>query len=371
MNTADLYQDGLSDSDLFIRKWQLTLTGSGGASWTVSDSEAGSSASGGDSTINETIRIVFRTRQVSVSSRGSMDVIVYNLRIADIKQVQLYNQVELRAGYKTGRYGTIFKGTIIYFKIGREQTLVDTYLMIRAQDGDIPYNMATVMLSHSAGTSLKTVVNAVAKTITDLGATLGKVVGVAEGTLLRARVSVGQSLDVLLNHNQTFIQNATLNIFDPKLDFTIGDTVKYDSLHGLVGMPEATSNGVEFTALINPTLQVRGTVIIDQKDINQFAPGDTSGEDTGGGFGVFGPGIGVQTWFANTAADGRYTVLKVEHEGDSRGKPWYSHVTCWVSGQGPTPGVDPNLLPFFNLGPTAGQLTAGGGIQSAEADLGL
>ena len=69
---SDLYNSGPSDSDLFMRKWQLTLSGAGGASWTLSDSNAGSAESGGDSTIQDSMRLVFQTRQVSTSRFGAL-----------------------------------------------------------------------------------------------------------------------------------------------------------------------------------------------------------------------------------------------------------------------------------------------------------
>src|SRR5581483_9032865 len=113
----DPYQSGPADSDLFLRKWSLTLMGANNQSWTLTDSDATRPVSGGTSTIQDAPRMVFQTRQTSTSSRGSLDVTVYTLPQQNLNNLtKLYNRIILRAGYQKGRYGTIFDGTVIYYK---------------------------------------------------------------------------------------------------------------------------------------------------------------------------------------------------------------------------------------------------------------
>lgn len=354
--TGDLYQDGPSNSDQFIRKWELKLQGSGGT-WVISDSTSNSSASGGDSTIQEALRIRFKTRQVNISTRGSLEVTIYNLKMQDLSSLKnLYNRITLSAGYQKGRFGIIFDGTIIKFKQGREQDLTDTYLTLWAQDGDFPYNLATINTSYKAGSTVRDMVNDAVKSFTALGATLGKLINIPEVKLPRGFVAYGMALDKILDyHLQTYINNGKLYIYDPSKAFTVGEPITYNSMSGLVGMPEVTSNGVEFDCLLNPTIQIRGQINIDQKDINQFAAGSTPNVVAGGSTGVQGPAYQQFDWFTNVAADGQYTVFVIEHTGDSRGNPWYTHCVCWPLGQEFGPGTN---LPYFNLGPTEQQITA-------------
>ena len=36
-------------------------------------------------------------------------------------------------------------------------------------------------------------------------------------------------------------------------------------------------------------------------------------------------------YYVATEADGNYIALVIDHEGDTRGQPWYSHLTCLAS----------------------------------------
>ena len=108
-------------------------------------------------------RIRFNTINADVESPNSCTIRVYNLAHDTVKSIRgEFSSVVLNAGYEGGSYGTIFKGTIKQFKIGRENN-IDSYLDIFASDGDIAYNQGIVNASLAAGaTPLKTAQTAAA-----------------------------------------------------------------------------------------------------------------------------------------------------------------------------------------------------------------
>jgi hypothetical protein len=91
---------------------------------------------------------------------------------------------------------------------------------------------------------------------------------------------------------------------------------------GMIGYPRATNQGILVTCLLNPAIKVAGLIRINNKDINQTnAPGGSTA--------IFGfPTPKSKDFIAFATADGIYRVIVREHEGDSRGEPWYTNLTC-------------------------------------------
>lgn len=356
----DIYQNGPSTSDQFLRKWSLTLIGSGGE-WTISDSNAAGALSGGSAgPIADPLRITFQTRQISTSSRGTLEATIFNLSLSHPASGlnKLYNRVVLRAGYQTGRFGIIFDGTIVGWHQGRTPGLTETYLKILGGDGDFPYNVATVNMSTNKNVQAKDMVQNVAKQMVAVGAILGKVVGISTTKLIRTAVHYGMAADALRKYTNMFIDNGTLNLVQYGHQFQSGETVNINANSGLIGMAEINSaNGVDFDCNLNPTLQVYSQVVIDNKDINT-ATGTTSNipgttNQTEGAVPTYGQRPG---FFVDPSADGTYTALVIEHSGDSRGNEWQTHVKAWPNGTSPTP--DTTIFQGYGLDPSKAQVKA-------------
>ncbi len=60
----------------------------------------------------------------------------------------------MQAGYESGAYGIIFKGTIKRIKTGRESA-IDSFLEIMAADADEAFNFAFVNKTLAAGATLQ------------------------------------------------------------------------------------------------------------------------------------------------------------------------------------------------------------------------
>jgi hypothetical protein len=367
----DLYQSGPATSDQFIRRWELTINGASGQTWTVSDSANVDMVDGGTTTVQDALRIEFQTRQGHVPTMGTAEITVYNLPLNGLRnQVKQFNEVILKAGYNSGQYGVIFKGQIRQFKVGRSTTFTETFLHLSCQDGYIPTTQAVVSGNAAAGSNAKEVVDTLVKTMTANGATAGKVLDISTTPFIRGVVLFGQTHDELTTFGQVNVNNGVVDVFKPTTTFPAGSIAEINAATGLVGMAETTDSGVEFTVLLNPKLQVNGTVHINESSINQDATGNPLGQPQGptqGGAPVAGNPLGqtlVQGptnqvgWFADTSADGKYTIWILEHSGDSRGNPWYTRVTSIALGGTPLnqrvlqSGAYMNL----NIGPTPKQI---------------
>ncbi len=112
------------------------------------------------------------------------------------------------------------------------------------------------------------------------------------------------------------IENGKL-VFTSNTGYQPGEAVVLNSQTGMVGIPEATTNGIEVSALLNPNIKIGTRVQIDNASINQTQINQQ-------GF----PTYTDLTFVANTSADGFYRALVVSHSGDSRGNDWYTKMTC-------------------------------------------
>lgn len=340
---SDLYNDGPSSSDQYLRRWALTVSGPGG-SLVLSDSNATGAQDGGTSTIDDALRITFRTRQATLSTRGNAEITVFNIDLKAIgTQIREFNTATLQAGYQGGQYGTIFKGEIRTWKIGRDPSFTETYLKLDVQQDMMTYGQAIVNATLPAGTTAEKAVKSAVNAMVPWGAAVGKIFGFSTEQTSRAITQVGMALDEVLTHGQIYGENGTTNAYHPSAkQSTTGGDIEINAGTGLVGMAEQTANAIEFTCLLNPKLMLQGIVHIDNTELNQINAGtgtETPSTSALGATQVEGPGIGQFSWFANQNADGRYTVWVIEHSGDSRGNDWYSHVQAWSADGAPSPGV--------------------------------
>lgn len=141
--------------------------------------------------------------------------------------------------------------------------------------------------------------------------------------------------------NQWSVQNGKLQVVE-KMGFLPGEAVVLDARSGLVNVPEANQGGVFAVCL--PKIKVRGLVKINNADINTSKPAAANTTVLQQGY----PGYTGQNFFASTAADGVYTVLYIEHSGDTRGNEFYTKLMMLLtdpSAQAITPAQLAQLPP--------------------------
>jgi len=207
-----------------------------------------------------------------------------------------------------------------------------------AADGDIAFNNTFVNKTLAAGSTQKdkaqVYVDAAKKSGGITGADLTALQGTG-GVIPRGQVLFGLGVAQLNDVAQTtntswFIEDGILK-FASNTGFLAGQAVVLNSQTGMVGIPEATNNGVEVAALLNPNIKIGTRVQIDNASINQTQ--NIGGVERG----AF-PGFNDFTFFANVTNDSFYRVLVLSHIGDSRGTEWYTRMVCLALDSSAAPG---------------------------------
>jgi hypothetical protein len=282
------------------------------------------------------MHIKFHVEGMSFDRPKSAVIRVYNL--AASTQATIKNEfqaVMLQAGYENGAYGVIFQGTIKRIRTGRESA-VDTFLEIMAADGDLAFNNSYVNKALAAGSTLLDKAQAGADAMQKSGGitssnmqalqAFGGIVPAPRGQVLFGLASELLN-DVASSTNTSwFIENGVLT-FVSNTGYLPGTAVVLNSQTGMVGIPEATNNGIEVAALLNPNIKIGTQVQIDNASINQT-------QINSQGF----PSYTDITFVANTTNDGFYKVLVVTHLGDSRGNEWYTKMACFALDASAAPG---------------------------------
>ena len=107
--------------------------------------------------------------------------------------------------------------------------------------------------------------------------------------------------------------------FHDLTDTLAGKAIVLTSQTGMIGVPEATQQGIEVRCLLNPLIQTGTRIQLDNKSINTTRNNLVTGTYSGD-----------FQFFANTSDDGVYCVLVAEHEGDTRGHgdDWLTKITA-------------------------------------------
>ncbi|CAB4149476.1 hypothetical protein UFOVP558_2 [uncultured Caudovirales phage] len=264
------------------------------------------------------LRIKFNVKRSDTMTPNTADIRVYNLEEKTALQIKKeFNRVILQAGY-AGNYGVIFQGNIKQVIIGRESA-TDTFIDIVAGDGDRAYNFAIVNQTIAAGASASDQVNAATNAMAPKGVTAGNVGDMPTEKLPRGKVMYGNARTYLRDVAQS--SDKSWSIQDEKVTFVSkksylpGERVVLTSKTGMIGTPQQTNEGVNVKCLLNPMIKIATRVQIDNKSIERYKIN-----------------LAVPNSPANIpaplTADGVYYVLVIEHEGDTRGVPWYSTMIC-------------------------------------------
>ncbi|MBB3004355.1 hypothetical protein FHX57_006737 [Paraburkholderia tropica] len=275
-------------------------------------------------------RFTFRTTNSDAQTPNTLYVRVYNLSPQTVAKIGTeFGTVTLQAGYETGNFGIIFQGSIKQTTTGRERN-VDSYVDIWGADGDEWSNFSVISQSIVAGQTPKQVITAITGAASSNGTppikfaddANGLIAGSAAGTaqaLSRGKVLFGMSRDYARDWANKYgfrwsIQNGQF-VLVPVTGYRPGEAVVLSSTTGLIGVPEATQDGVRARALLNPLIRIGCLVQIAQSDINQIT---TQQQGLS-----YSPAIATVV----TAA-GFYRVMVAEFSGDTRGQDWYVDMIC-------------------------------------------
>ena len=243
-----------------------------------------------------------------------------------------YKHIVVDAGYQDG-HGVIFQGNITQAIYGRESA-TDTLLTVYAGDGDHAHNYATVNTTFPPGSTPQQHFNAALQAMQPMGVSQGFVgVDLSTPTYPRAVTLFGMARDVLSNIAK--FKQATVSYQQEQVTMVQngqsapGGAIVLNSQTGLIGVPTQTIQGIMARCLINPSIKIHTQVQINQADImGGAAPITTTDPNAELG----------QSMLAPIAADGLYTVYKVDVNGDTRGNPWYQDLAMIATNVTPNVG---------------------------------
>jgi hypothetical protein len=346
--------------DQYLRKWSLSLGKApiaknggninapgyhGGVGVRVVEDAFGQGVGDAEMITTETagmdFRMTFKIRHADSNTPGTAEIRIYNLSNTTAnKYIREMSTVVLSAGYIHGHFGVIFRGIIKQYKKGRESA-TDSYLDIYAADGDIAYRNTRLAEVFEAGHDGDKWQSDIAKAFANGSAlTVGELQAVGAATTMsglgpttfRGGIMWGLPLDEGREFQRTTghqfsIQNNVLQSIKSSA-YKQGDVVIINSGTGMIGSPEVTEGGITVTCLLNPNVYVKQRVQLDNKTLNQFfLPGDDP--DKAHSFvSTYGAYTMLPVPYAATNADGKYAILMIDHEGDTRGQAWYTHLTC-------------------------------------------
>lgn len=284
--------------------------------------------SGGQALDLSAFHIRFDVAAADVETPNNATIRVYNLSDATVLKIRgEFSQVVLNAGYENGNYGVIFQGSIKQFRIGRESNTTK-YLDILASDGDIGYNSGTVNTTLAKGTTQKDQVEVCTKAMVgDVQADFSKLfIDKQHVPNLRGTVLWGMANARMRNCASTLdaswsIQNGVVTIIN-KTGYDPNQTVELNAMTGLIGLPEQTDGGLMIRCLLNSRLRVGGSVRINNSFVNQILQQNPDAAPV-----AYNSRTALQP-IAPLSPDGVYRIFVIEHEGDTRGQPWYSNLIC-------------------------------------------
>jgi hypothetical protein len=262
---------------------------------------------------------------------------VINLDDSTAQQIKSeFQSVVLQAGYENGNFGIIFQGTIIRIRKGRLSN-TDTFVDILAANLDAILNYGIVNKTVAAGASLQNRIQAIQSSVNSSPVAQGTAGALKQGmqfgnipnsfgtggVLPRGKVMFGLASE----HLNTVADSAgavwsvgpdgVIN-FHELTGYLPGEAVVLNYQTGLVGVPAATTQGIEVKCLLNPLIKAGTRIQLNNADLT------TTSNQYAAGF----PGYSDFQFFANTSTDGTYMVLVVEHEGDTRdlGESWVTNI---------------------------------------------
>ena len=268
------------------------------------------------------MHITFQVSAADVDRPPCAVIKIFNLSDETSNAIEKeFTAVTLQAGYEYANFGVIFQGTIMMIKRGKDDATTN-YLIVYAADGDLAFSYAVVNKALAAqNTAVANQYAAIQQSLTKNGVGQGVIQLPATGGILpRGKTLFGMARSQLnqltaSTYTSWYISNGVINIIQEK-GYKPGEAVQLTAKTGLIGIPEATQDGIKARCLINPAIQVGGLVQLDSAAINQ-----TTVKREGY------PAYTDLNFFASTRNDGLCRVLVIETEGETRGTPWYHDLT--------------------------------------------
>lgn len=306
----------------FGRAWKLKVTPqataqspNGTEEWTISNS----------SWDTEALRITFTVETVAFQSYWFADIVIYNFAPAEAHVIKQGDLVTLEAGYQSPGMGLIFSGRI-FQPIWERRGETDFTLTLHCVVGLFEDQNGYVSVPFGAGATPADCVNLVASSVKPnihidyLDPILSRdklprgAAYAGYATRLFCDVARSYQLNCWYSWKGLSIRSLVASgdvpdlVYAPPYSATTKSEINPGGLtkYTLLGTPQQTQEGANFTILLDSDLQLSQLVRIDQAILNQvrLIPGQLP-----------------------PRGDGLYVVAGIRHIGDSRGNEWLTEVT--------------------------------------------
>ena len=260
------------------------------------------------------IRVVFKIRLDWGARQSYADIAIYNLnRDTEARVFRRGEPVALRAGYANSQ-DYLFQGDIMF--IQRERAGPDRLTRIFARGGSVAQQKSVIAETLGEGANLKQAISACAKALGYPVVIYGDELNV---TLQKGHTMVGDPMKWLESlsrtHKFTFGFEGSKIVVLGDNSHRPGPAHKVSSLTGMEGSPEVTEVGVNVRTRLNPRVKIGQLLHIEsltpQANFSGVYFRDKLPEN-----------------LPKTIGEGRHTVKKIEHEGDTHGDAWTSRFTC-------------------------------------------
>jgi len=306
----------VSSTRQFLRACSLQVVGESGSGLELSG-------------LHVTFQITHGTQQTP----RIMQARVYNPSPDTVSAIQKqFTRVILSAGYQ-GNIATIFSGTIAQTRYGRENP-TDTFIDVFATSNEQSYATAVTQQVRAAGWTWKDIQSQAAQDMAADSIAAGAFPEVP-GSGGRPKVIYGMTRDVCRVAASS--TGSVWGVDDGTLNFTQISTmpapqgrtsIALTPRSGLIGIPVQVPGGVQATCLLNPALKVGSAVSINTDLLLQQQADLSYGATDGGNYESTSDNGVTRRSVMGLSPSGSYSVVFVEHTGDTRGDPWYSTITC-------------------------------------------
>ena len=271
-------------------------------------------------------RIKFEINKTVDAIPNSATILIYNLNSDNETRIRdEFTEVILNAGYADAPK-LAFRGSII--NVSRFRDGNDRVVEIQAGDGDRDYRLSTVQATLAAGTKNAQIIDRV---IGSFSSTIRGAMQIPDVARIRGKVISGNSRDVMdalaqETGSHWSIQDGELQVISVS-DVKPGIAVVVNSETGMLGAPEWNDRGVGIKTLLNPEIQINGAIKLDNNGIRKRIESAKA------------LAVSRETKEKSTKTpvrldpDGIYKVIRVKHEGDTRGQEWTTSAECIGLGQ--------------------------------------
>lgn len=230
----------------------------------------------------ENLKIVFDCEKTNESTPNSAEIQIYNLSERSRGLLEAKNtRIELLGGYRgfnangSLNTGTFSPGTVDAIFIGDISRVIhkvdrtDIVSTIEVEDGGNRYRQSRLNKGYPPNTRLQLILDDL---VTSLGLAKGAQIDIPNKTYANGVAMTGSakdSLDKICKSNglEWSIQNESVQIIQKNSNLNTS-LILLNSDTGLIGSPDKTKEGIEFTSLLMPVLIPGKRVKIESKFIS-------------------------------------------------------------------------------------------------------